>query len=303
MRKITWFLMLLLLGISCSEYENNIVVPVASDAASRPKPQDPKADPMKLTKVIFFPGQTTEQRLYFYPNGLLKKIVNRFGITTQTFIYDSQNNVTQIIGVNPSTFTYDSNNYLTSCNGEAVTYDGLANKYIFNYPPIFPNDPECPECYDYMSRREIGLSSERLLTSHTVFFATNIGEYYTQSLQAGYAPNHNMLYINNPSNPSGDSYLHDDKTNPLKAAMLPACRAMAIGSATYPINFNSGEFCSANNVIGNGHGFEDPENIVYEITYNANNLPVATISKFYYLGTLESTRAFAQYYYQTDTLP
>jgi len=147
------------------------------------------------------------------------------------------------------------------------------------------------------------LNAEGLLTATKIYFATHVGEYYTQSLQAGYAPNNNMLYINNPGDPSGDSYVHDNKTNPLKAATLPVCRAMAVCSVIYPIRFNSGEFCSANNVIGNGHGFEDPENIVYEITYNANNLPVATISKFYYLGTLESTRAFAQYHYQTDTLP
>ncbi|HOZ75889.1 MAG TPA: RHS repeat protein [Flavobacterium sp.] len=303
MRKITWLLMLFLLTISCSEYENNIVLPATSGDASRPRPNNPKADPMKLAKVVFFPGQTLEQRLYFYPNGLLKRIVNRLGQTTQTFFYDSNNNLTQITGNNPSTFTYDSSNRLTSCNGQPLVYDAVANKYIYSYPPIFPNDPECPECYDYMDRCEMELNAEGLLTATKIYFATHVGEYYTQSLQAGYAPNNNMLYINNPGDPSGDSYVHDNKTNPLKAATLPVCRAMAVCSVIYPIRFNSGEFCSANNVIGNGHGFEDPENIVYEITYNANNLPVATISKFYYLGTLESTRAFAQYHYQTDTLP
>jgi hypothetical protein len=100
MRKITWLLMLFLLTISCSEYENNIVLPATSGDASRPRPNNPKADPMKLAKVVFFRCQTLEQRLYFYPNGLLKRIVNRLGQTTQTFFYDS-NNLTQITGNKP----------------------------------------------------------------------------------------------------------------------------------------------------------------------------------------------------------
>ena len=297
MKKITSFLLLLFIAVSCSEYNVDTVLPTAESNGntSRPGPVDPKADPTKLSKVVLFPGQTYEKRLYFYPNGLLKRVANRFGTTYQTYIYDSNNNLTNVLSSNPSVFTYDSNNHITSYNGAPVVYDAAANKYVYHYAPA--ND------YDWPDRREITLNDELLFT-HDITYYTTLGDnqdyfyYSVQGLQASYSGGNMTSYIY-PTDPSGPSYTHDNKVNPLKAALLPVCRAM---SMSYH-DFTDGIYNSANNVITNGYGIDDPESDVYEITYNANNLPVSTIVRSYSSGILESTRLDAQYYYQTNTLP
>jgi hypothetical protein len=300
MKKITVFLALLFLSVSCSEYEIDPVSTTATEA-SRPRPFDPRIDPSKLTKVIIFPGQTYEKRLYFYPNGLLKSVANRFGTTYQTYIYDGNNNLTQVIASHPYTFTYDAENKLTSCNGQPVIYEAATNKYVYHYEPIFPNDPECPDCFDYPERREITLNSERLLTSDHTYYTSNDGDYVLHGIIAGYFDTGNvgnLAYVSNWNDPSGPSYNYDNKVNPLKAAMLPVCRAMSVSNESYSGRFISGTYCSANNVVLNGYGQSDPESEVYEITYNANNLPVSITMKNYYFETLEATRLFALYYYQ-----
>jgi hypothetical protein len=301
MKKIILFLPIFLFLFSCSDSEDALIQ-APSETAARPTPNNPVADAHKLARVVFFPGQTYEKRLYFYPNGLLRRVANRLGTTYQTYIYDSNKNLIYVISSSPQTFTYDAGNHLTSCNGKPVVYDALNNKYIFYYGPVVTNDPECPECYDYPQRREITLNDELLLDSDHTYFVSSDGDYIIHGIIAGYTGN-NMAFISNWTDPSGPSYSHDNKVNPLKAAFLPVCRALSITTMPFSNRYLSGEFCSSNNVIGNDNGGFDPESATYEITYNTNNLPVSTIVRSYGNGNLESTRLFAQYFYQTNTLP
>jgi hypothetical protein len=300
MKKIILFLPIFLFLFSCGDPETELIQE-SSVTAARPKPNPPIADANKLVRVVFFPGQTYEKRLYFYPNGLLKRVANRFGATYQTYIYDSNKNLINVISSTPYTFTYDASNHLTSCNGKPVVYDALNNKYIFYYDPIVSNDPECPECFDYPQQREITLNNELLLDSDHTYYTASYGDYMLHGIIAGYSGS-NMSYVSNWTDPSGPSYSHDNKLNPLKAAFLPVCRALSISTMNYNDRYLTGEFCSANNVIGNDYGGFDPESATYEITYNANNLPVSSIVRSYGNGNLESTRLFAQYFYQTSAL-
>jgi hypothetical protein len=109
-----------------------------------------------------------------------------------------------------------------------------------------------------------------------------------------------MLYVGNHANPSGPSYQHDTNVNPLKSALLPVCRAMALVDFR---SFNNGECNSINNVIYNGYGVEDPESEVYEYLYNSNHLPSRVTLNGYYLGEFESSRLYMLYYYQGDAIP
>ena len=92
MNKIYSLLLLVLMSYSCSN----------DDVVSKDNPQQRKPgrvinalDPTKLARVIFYPGTNNERRWFFYPNGLLKKIVDANGTLLQTFVYDTNNNWVQ----------------------------------------------------------------------------------------------------------------------------------------------------------------------------------------------------------------
>jgi hypothetical protein len=306
MKKIYPLLFLVLLSFSCSD---------ADDIILKDNPQLRKPgrvinalDPTKLAKVVFYPESTSEKNYYFYPNGLLRKITNANGSLFQTFTYDSNNNLiyTQRSSTSQSytyTFTYDGSSHITSVNGDAVAYDSIANQYIFHYPPVFPNDPDCPTCYDYTDRTEITLNNEMLIINERTFFLSSDGNYCYGGMFAGYN-NGNMSYVSGATDPSGPSYSYDNKTNPLKFALSPICRALSVARGlNYYGRFATGENNSSNNVIFNGYGEGDPESEEFIVEYNANNLPFRTTRKSYYFQTLESTRIFALYYYQGDPIP
>ena len=309
MKKIYSLLIIVLISFSCSE---------ADDIISKDNPQLRKPgriinvlDPTKLAKVVFYPGSDSEKNYYFYPNGLLRKITNADGTLFQKFIYDSNNNLIYTQRISSSVwvsaysyaFTYDDSNHITSVNGISVTYDAQANQYVFHYPPVFTDDPECPTCYDYPDRTEITLNNEMKIINQRTFYHSSDGNYSYGGIYASYN-NGNMTSVSGYTDPSGPSYLHDNKINPLKPALTPICRALSVArSLSYYERFATGENNSTNNVIFNGYGQGDPESEEFIIEYNANNLPFRTTRKSYYFQTLESTRTFALYYYQGDPIP
>jgi hypothetical protein len=297
MRTIYSLLVLVLITFSCSESDD--FTQLQNNQKQSPN-SILKLDPTKLAKIIYFPGAPYESQWVFYPNGLLKKITKHDGSIVQNFIYDANRNLifTSHIGSNgnpaiSSSFTYDNTNHITSYNGQTVTYDAAANKYIYQYVPI--ND------YDYPDSREIILNNDLLITNEVTNYIATDGNYSIFGMSAGYF-NNNMTYVIGPNDPSGPSYLYDTNVNPLKLAMLPICRAMSITNGSYSSRFATGEYNSVNNVILNSYAPEDPEKEEYVYQYN-NNLPTSIIKKFYYLGVLETTSLFALYYYQGDVIP
>ena len=299
MRKTYPLLLFILIAFSCSESDailktNNTI------AGKQPIKVINALDPTKLAKIIYFPGTAYESQWFFYSNGLLKKITKQDGTVVQNFIYDANKNLTFTSHIGSAgnaaisySFTYDNSNHITSCNGQPVTYDAIANKYIYQYIPI--ND------YDYPDNREIILTSDLLITSEVTNYIAIDGNYSMGGMSAGYF-NNNMSFVIGYSDPSGPSYQYDEKVNPLKLAMLPICRAMSITSGSYTSRFATGEYNSVNNVVLNGYGPEDPEKEEYVYEYNSNNIPRSIQQKFYYLNVLESTRLFALYYYQGDVI-
>ena len=304
MKKIYALLVIIFITFSCSTSDD-----FTSGGASLRQPVKPvtRLDPTKLARVIFYPGTTYERVWFFYPDGLLKKITNPNGTILKDFIYDSHKNLItshtySSNGNSTYIFTYDSSNHITSVNGRAVTYNAVTNQYIFQYQPIFSNDPECPTCFDYADRTEITLNSDLLITDERTYYHSSDGDYSYGGMFAGYSDN-NMAYVSGWTDPSGPSYSHDSKINPLKPALIPVCRAMALANGSYSEKFAIGEYNSINNVIRNDYGVGDPESEEYIIEYNSNDLPFRTTHKSYYHQTLESIRISALYYYQGDVIP
>jgi hypothetical protein len=307
MKNIFSLLILLLSIISCSAPEEETQqIPAGNNL--RPKPEIGANDPNKLSRVIFYPGTNYEEQFFFYQNGLLRKITKHDGTLIQDFIYDANKNLTLSHKISTwatytLTFTYDSSNYITSVNLKPVTYNAASNKYILQYEPNLPVDPECPECYDYVDRTEIDLSTERLAINEFTYYLSSDGNYSHHGIFAAYSSNNNLGYITNWNDPSGSSYSYDNHINPLKAAMLPLCRAMAVTGGSWTERYMRGEFNSANNVVFNGYESADPETDEFVIEYNSNGRPKNTIHNGYYFGVLEYTGLYAKYYYQGETIP
>ena len=308
MKKIYALFVLAFITFSCSESDD-----FSSGALSRqPIKTVTRLDPTKLAKVVFYPGNGSEKNYYFYPNGLVRKITNGNGTLYQSFTYDAANNLIYTQRISNSawvesytyTFTYDANNHITAVNGLAVIYNATTNQYIFQYQPTTSDNPDCPTCYDYVDRTEITLNNDLLITNERTYYLSSDGNYSHGGMYAGYNNNSNMVFVSGWTDPSGPSYQYDNKINPLKAALLPLCRAMTVvRGMSYYERFATGENTSANNVIFNGYGDGDPESEEYIIEYNSNELPVKTTRKSYYFQTLELTQVSALYYYQGDVIP
>ncbi len=301
MKKLYAVLVLIFLLFSCSESDDFD----QNENISR-KPTKPinALDPTKLARVVFYPGTSYEKIWFFYPNGLIKKITTHNGTLLQNFLYDANKNLiqTNYSNSNSYTFTYDNNNHITSLNGQNVLYDATSNQYIFQYPPIINNNPECPWCYDYADRREITLNEDLLIQNDITYYLSADGDYFHRSVIAGYN-NGNMSFSGNWNDPTWLAYAYDDKPNPFKLALLPVCRAMAITSENCYGRFAYGTVSSVNNVIRNIYDSQDPENEVISYEYNSNNLPVKQTTMFYSSGNLEYTGVSILYYYQGDVIP
>jgi hypothetical protein len=234
---------------------------------------------------------------------LLKKIVQNNGTLIQSFVYDNHNNLiqTQFFGDpffigNPYlyTFGYDGNNRINAINGNPITYNAATNSYLSgtSYIRMLNSDYLLTsESYDY-TFNDIDNNGNPITITETV-----------AGLTAGYE-NQNLRGCREHSSPSGTHYQHDTKINPLKAGLLPICRALQLTS------FNSaygkwmkGEYNSLNNIIKRFYDAGDPESDRFEYIYNTNNLPISQTRKSYYFNTLETTSLDILYYYQGDVIP
>ena len=311
MKKIYSFLLLAIIAFSCGDVDNVAVTNPQKQTA----PVIGRLDPTKLAKVIIWPGVAqAEKHFYFYPNGLLRKITSASGGLIKGFVYDANKDLVTIQipqqgNVYSVNFTYDASHRVTSMDGRAVNYDAATNSYSINYTPAPSNMPECMGCYDGLVKHKIELSSEYLATMDLFTYeeympGTPLVQYYTHGIYAGYDLNGNMGFTGNWTDPTNATYSHDNKVNPLKAAMLPFGRAMAVYGENAQSRMAWGEYNSTNNVVYNGYG-NDPagQTSSYVIEYNAHNLPKKTIAESYYVGVLESSKVSALYYYQGDVIP
>jgi hypothetical protein len=300
MKKITSFLILLFAFVSCSAPENESAAILAlNDVASRPGPVIGRLDPTKLARVIYYPGTDHERTWFFYPNGLLRKIVTPDGTLIQDFFYDANKNLTAthfygdpyFIGDPYSyTFTYDISNHVTSANGVQITYNSSNNTYSRGTTTITLN-PDLlmtGESYSYYEEEEPG-EPPVLYTAYGV--------------SAGYS-NSNHTYHWEYDSPSATHYLHDTHVNPFRAALLPVSRVMGLlffGNSH--LKWMQGEHNSQNNIVKTYYESEDPESDRFEYVYNALDLPVTQTRKSYYFSTLENTTLNIKYYYQGEIIP
>lgn len=298
MNKIYSLLLLVLMSYSCSN----------DDVVSKDNPQQRKPgrvinalDPTKLARVIFYPGTNNERRWFFYPNGLLKKIVDANGTLLQTFVYDTNNNWIkfQLFGANPifSIFNYDGNNRVSNSNtnGTNFTYNfnPATNSYVVGaYTRTLNSDNT------YGSEWYLDYYEEEDANGNITYVPYNVYGYF-----CGYN-NNNQTISGNYDNPSRAYYQHDNKVNPFKTALLPICKIAPLtktfGISNYWLNAN---FNSQNNVTLESYEIEDPESFQFEYVYNSNNLPISQTRKSYYFNTLETTTLDILYYYQGDPIP
>jgi len=297
MKKIILILPIFLFLFSCSDPET-VLTQSPSDNASRPKPHAPVSDPTKLSRVVYYPGTDHERSWFFYPNGLLRKIVTSAGALIQDFSYDGHGNLATthfygdpyFVGSPYSiTFTYDSSNHLTSWNGFPLVYNAANNTYL--------NEPAT-----------VTLNADLLMTGESYSYeeVEEPGEppvqYTIHGVGVGYS-NGNQTYHWEYDSPSATHYQHDSHPNPLRAAMLPICRAMGVvffGQSR--LKFLEGEYNSQNNIARRYYDIEDPENDRFEYTFNSLNLPKTRIRKSYYFNTLENTSLEIKYYYQGESI-
>jgi hypothetical protein len=259
------------------------------------------ADPTLLQKVIFHEGQPFEKQWHFYNNGLLKEITQADGTVIQSFTYDSNNNLLSTAG---HTFTYDSGNIITTVDGYPVaySYDAAGGKYTFNYEIPVGEDP-----YDFPHRTEIIVNTDFLLLSKKVFFThpTN-GEFFHQAEKTTYQ-NGNLVRALHTDGEAEQNYEFDSKSNPLKQALLPICRAMALvdGKSIYGNDpWIHGNYSSVNNISHIAFAAEDPESAFVIYDYNGINRPVIQTQYPVYNGEPDGPGVIAmRYYYQGDIVP
>jgi len=267
----------------------------------------PAIDPTKLKKVVFNQGEVWD----FNADGLVTKITSPD--ISYTFTYDAQNKLTKVvnntaIGTITHTFTYDASNFISTVDGYPVAYSYGTEfgRYTFEY-----EIPSGGTIYDDPHRTEIELNSDLLMIGKKVFFMQNAAsgdeEIFYPSITASFI-NGNMAYCAMNESELEYHYQFDTKTNPLRAAVFPAFRAMclingdvAYGQALYLVMANS--HISTNNVTHEAHGVGSPESMEFTYDYNALNLPVIKTSHLYIGGEPADQYEFAHYYYQGDTLP
>jgi hypothetical protein len=260
-----------------------------SDSTSNNEP-----NPNLLQRVDFYPGTPNERRWIFNSDGLLDEITKADGTVIQDFTYDSDDRLTSSTlfndsGINEThTFTYDNNDFVASVDGVSLNFSPSLNAYYTG------------DLNQYYEMTEI--NSEKLLvySKKALIEEVEVGQFeesvwfklivsYTNNNILGFYPGEHCNYLT-----------YDDKTNPLRNATLTICRAFSfVQESRWP-----SDYCiSANNVLTHEYCSEDPESEVFHYTYNANDLPEEQVQDSFYLGTFESTRVSAKYYYQGDVLP
>jgi len=253
-------------------------------------------DPTKLRKVVFFPETTYKKELDFYENGLVKEIRTSNDNAVQTFIYNSNNNLASTTitanGSAPFTinFTYDTQNHITFINGMSIQFDSVRNAYATaNNGGAFT---------------EYFLNNNGLFNHEINYFGIDPEEAANAELGASaHQTENNTTALSNDAEWSS-TFSHDNKTNPLKAAFLPACKAIGLSNFGNVVKkLLDSEYNSVNNVVSIGYASEDPESSSITYAYNSLNLPVTGVIEDFYLGQSQGTRVYIKYYYQGETIP
>lgn len=172
MKKLLPFLLVLFIGVSCSESEDALISNPAANTASRPKPVDTRLDPTKLARVIFYPQTANERIWFFYPNGLLRRITKHDGTLVQSFTYDGSSNLIKTVFISEgwwsasytNTYTYNNSNHITSINGQTVQFNASENRYVIGNPDT-PNhiDINLNSDLTFESIHRIGTISKQMM--------------------------------------------------------------------------------------------------------------------------------------------
>jgi len=249
-------------------------------------------NPTLLQRVDFYPGNINERRWFFNEYGLLYQITKADGTVVQDFSYDNSNKLISSVlfdnGVATTHhFTYDSNDFLATVDGVIINYDTTLDAYYTgvlnqNYKLTKINSDKL-----LIDGKTASIEIEDGIPYETVW--SHITVYYSNNNIESYFPDDSCHF-----------FTYDNKSNPLRNATLPICRAFSFVPYSSWIN---GLNNSANNVLSHHYCAEDPESSVYNYTYNSNNLPVSQTHDSYYLGVCENTIISAKYYYQGDIIP
>lgn len=299
MKKLLLILPIFLFCFSCSDSENDLLLPTSND--SRPGPVDTRIDRTKLARVKFYPGTTHERIWYFYPNGLLKKIVNPDGTIIQDFFYDSRQNLTLTNFYGDTYFTgspyiakfkYDSANHIVAINELPVAYNAVANRYDFNIDFF---------SYQVHLKSDLSFFAEYLMLYDTDDEGNPFLSAFGGS-QIIYSDIGNVSILSQINDPSYEHHLYDNHVNPLKAATDPLRKSLSIiNFGAVRLKYLLSEYASQNNQTRVFYDWEEADNdhdINYD--YNVRGLPVTR--------RIENpqTHVFsvdALYYYQGDVIP
>lgn len=280
MKKLIPFFLLTFIVFSCSDSDDSgVAIPII--------------DTSKLAKVIFDPKTPSEKHWNFYPNGLLKEITKPDGTILQNFVYDAKNNLlsSSIIAepYNSHKFTYNNTNFVAMIDDEKVNYDSTLDAF---YTGVLGH-----------IYRLTKINTEKLLIDgKLVHIEIENGISYESEfyqISVNYL-NHNISSYSQ-YNETCHFFTYDKKTNPLRDATLPICKAF--GFVSNSEGWINGHYNSVNNVLTEHYCSEDPESNTYNYTYNSHNLPNTRTSNYYFRGVFENSKLSAIYYYQGDVIP
>ena len=255
-------------------------------------------DPPALIKVIVGLGTDFEMNYNIGGNGFIESIQTNSS-SSYTFTYDANGNVISVQRLFPTatfTFTYDANNRITSVNAMPVAFNVSTQTYTLDYALTDPNE--------YLDYTEFKMNDQMLLMEEKNFYFSVEGNYSDVGTTAGYASG-NLTGYYDGSSPSSLNYENVGVINPLKAAMLPALRALCLVEFGQPSRKLMDAFYYSQDIIsGLEYSLEDPESFQFLYQLKPNGQVWKRTDKFFYLGALESvTSNFVIYYYEGDTIP
>lgn len=255
-------------------------------------------DPMKLQKVVFYPGQIYQKTFNFYPNGLIKNIQNASGNIVEDFIYqDGRLSVANLYLPTETltlTCSYDGDGHLTF--GTPLFYYAPAENMYVDERAWNPSDEG--DRYYYVLRPD-GLLKAVHQQSHS-------GEEVHSGMDWYFTYNDNNDCVSYLEDSGAVFYSYDSHMNPLLPAMAPALKALAPYFTSSPYSANQATIQQAQFISQHNMTLEDsddPSSSTIAYTYNGNDLPVEGTHTWMYGEINEGVAIYAHYYYQGDVIP
>ncbi len=273
-----------------------VLVICAFSSCSNDNPASEETTTPLLQKVIFNASSANDvkRQWNFNEDGLLDEITDGNDALLQTFIYNSEKQLTHstIYNANGTTtnlsFAYNDDGSVYSLNNVALQFDAVIDAYYFG---------DLNSSY-----RIFKLNADGLLTysksggvevddTGTIPFTTSQSSAsYTDWNMTG----HSFSW-------SFNGFEHDTNLNPLRDATLAVFKALAV--SPYNEEWLNSFVVSKNNVTRKDYPSEYHIHDEYVYAFNEDGMPISATLNFFEMNHLDFSTLKTLYYYQGDVLP